>query len=204
MLGLKRRLFPTVLIAMRKNLLPYLSVSEPQGSLLNAWPKRDKVWVNELMLIMWKTILLFPKAVDVSLPMHSFGFFVWKKKGARWGDERDGVPRFFSELIYLLLFITTLLLKLFCETKSRVGHRSQSTSRLTKSCIALKILAQHLHVPKRLFMGCVSSFGRFFLECILCTFNPVRYCNNTGTFHPPGLREGNRAKKKSGGLKPSM
>lgn len=55
----------------------------------------------------------------------------------------------------------TLLLKLFCETKSRVGHRSQPASRpsLTRSCIALKILAQRLHVPKRLLMGCVSSFG---------------------------------------------
>lgn len=51
--------------------------------------KRDKVWVNELMLIMLKTILLFPKAVDFSLPMHSFGFLVLgKKKKNRKGAKR--------------------------------------------------------------------------------------------------------------------
>lgn len=116
------------------------------------------------MLIMLKTILLFPKAVDSSLPMHSFGFLVWKetknRKGARWGDEWDGLP-LSSVLIYLLLFIMALLLKLFCETKSRVGHRPQPASHrsLTSSCIALKIFARHLCIPKRLFMGCVSSFG---------------------------------------------
>lgn len=114
------------------------------------------------MLIMLKTIHLFRKAVDFSLPMHSFRFLTGKKnrKGASWGHERNGLLCF-SVLIYLLLFIMTPLLKLFCETKSRVGHRSRSTSRLslTGSCIVLKILAQHLHVPKRLLMGCVSSFG---------------------------------------------
>lgn len=70
-------------------------------------------WV---MLIMLKTIPFFsPKAVDFSLPMHSFGFLIWEKtnwKGASWGDEWNRLP-LFSVLIYLLLFILNLLLKLF-------------------------------------------------------------------------------------------
>lgn len=125
----------------------------------------------------------FPKGCGLS--MHSFGFLVWKEIWKR-GKKVRGWKSWhspFSVLIYLLLFIMVLLLKLFYKTKSKGG--TQITS-LTKSCIALKILTQHLHISKRLFYGLRVFFWRFFLKCILCTFNPVRYCNNTGTFHPPG------------------
>lgn len=198
MLGLKRGFFPTVLIAMRKNLLPYLSVSEPQSSVFKCLTKRDKVWVNELMLIMLKTMLLSQRLWISVFQCTRLGSLFEKKKN----KEKGQILPLFSVRIYLLLFIMTLLLKLFFLWDQILGggKSSQSTSRLnlTSSCFALKILAQHLHIPKRLLflkMGCVSSFWRFFLKCILCTFNPIRYCNNTGTFHPLGLREGNRAKK---------
>lgn len=84
--------------------------------------KRDKVWVNELMLINVEDNSFFSlEAVHFTLPMHSFGFF--KKK--RWGKARgqeDKVPRF-SVFIYLFIFIMALLLKLFGKTKSRVEHK---------------------------------------------------------------------------------
>lgn len=102
----------------------------------------------------------FPKAVDISLSMHSFGFLVWKfffflnGKGQRRG-EGAVLPLFF-----LYLFIYCYLLWLFCWHFVRPIQGRDSVAvmplfylvliSLTRSCIALKILAQHLHVPKRL------------------------------------------------------
>lgn len=165
---------------------------------LNAWPKETKSGSMSWCWLCWRRCF-FPKGCG----FQSSNALVWvpclrKKKN----KEKGQILPLFSVRIYLLLFIMTLLLKLFFLWDQILGggKSSQSTSRLnlTSSCFALKILAQHLHIPKRLLflkMGCVSSFWRFFLKCILCTFNPIRYCNNTGTFHPLGLREGNRAKK---------
>lgn len=184
---------------MRKNLFPWVfqsrralcSMPDQKRQSLGQWADVDYVEDNSS----------FPRGCG----FQSSNALVWvpypyvEKKlrtGASWGDEWNGFP-LFSVLIYLLLFIMTLLLKLFCKTKSRVGHRSESYKSYKKQHCA-KDLGSTSPYTENVF------FWRFFLKCILCTFNPVRYCNNTGTFHPPGSREGNRAKKKSGCLKPSV
>lgn len=61
MLGLKRRFFPTVLIAMRKNLLPCLSVSEPLSSVLNAWPKETKSGSMSWCWLCWRQFFFFQR-----------------------------------------------------------------------------------------------------------------------------------------------
>lgn len=66
--------------------------------------KRDKVWVNELMLIMLKTVLLFPKAVDFSLPMHSFGFLNKKKKGGGGGHGEATNEVLCPFFLYLFIY----------------------------------------------------------------------------------------------------
>lgn len=96
--------------------------------------KRDKVWVNELIVL--KGNSSFSQRLWISVFQRTrFEFLVWKKrhknrKGACYGGSEWNDLPLFSVLIYLLLFIKTLLLKLFCETKSRVGHRSQSCKKL--------------------------------------------------------------------------
>lgn len=201
MLGLKRRFFPTVLIAMRKNLLPCLSVSEPLSSVLNAWPKETKSGSMSWCWLCWRQFFFFQRLWISVFQCTRLGSSIKKKKGGGGGHGEAT-----NEVLcpfFLYLFIYCYLLWLFCWNSFVRPNPGWDTSHpsLTRSCIAQKILAQHLHIPKRLSYGLCVFFWRFFLECILCTCNPVRYCNNSGTFHPPGKREGNQAKKKSGGLK---
>lgn len=101
MLGLKRGFFPTVLIAMRKNLLPYLSVSEPQSSVFKCLTKRDKVWVNELMLIMLKTMLLSQRLWISVFQCTRLGSLFEKKKKQRKGANLASI---FCTYLFIVIY----------------------------------------------------------------------------------------------------
>lgn len=113
-------------------------------------------------------------SVPKGLPMH-FCFAFYDKGPVR------GRPPLISVLIYLLLlFIMTFLLKVFYVTKSRVGRRSVCWS----ACVKKKKKIGSSSVYLNAFFTVL--FCWFFLGCILCTLKVTgRYCNNTGTFHPP-------------------
>lgn len=98
---------------------------------------------------------------------HGFHFCKEIEKGQGEWLNKMACP--FSVFIYLLLFIMAFLLKLVVRPNPglvTVTHRPWSTSdlvqislSLTRSCIALRILVQYLHVPKMPYMGYVSSVG---------------------------------------------
>lgn len=92
---------------------------------------------------MLKTVLLFPKAVDSSLPVHSFGYRKDKVKfrGQVQGMNERACSLFFCTYLFIVIYYDSSA-ETFCETKSRTGHRSQSTSRVLRSSIALTILPQ--------------------------------------------------------------
>lgn len=108
MLGLKRRLFPTVLIAMRKNLLPLSECFRAVELCVKCLTKRDKVRVDELMLINVEDRSYFFSQklwISVFQRTHLGSLFEKKikKSGAKRGDDRGDAPPFFC--IYLFIDI---------------------------------------------------------------------------------------------------
>lgn len=153
-----------------------------------------------LMLIVLKTSLLFPKGCR----FQSSNARIWvpclggKKveKGQKgWGDEWDGVPPFFCTYLFIVIYYGSSAEILLWDQTLGWERRSQS---LTRSCIAQKIFDSTSPCNLTPFSIGRVSFGDSSSNAFFAHSTPVRYCNNTGTFHPPGSREGNRAKKKSG------
>lgn len=133
----------------------------------------------------WVSVIV-GDSVPNGLPMH-FCFAFYDKGRVR------GRPPLISVLIYLLLllFIMTFLLKVFYVTKSRVGRRSVLLPVFKKEEKKKKLASS---VYLNAFFTVL--FCGFFLWCILCTLKITgRYCNNTGTFHPPRYTEGNSSEE---------
>lgn len=144
---------------MRKNLLPCLSVSEPLSSVLNAWPKETKSGSMSWCWLCWRQFFFFQRLWISVFQCTRLGSSIKKRGGGAWGHGEAT-----NEVLcpfFLYLFIYCYLLWLFCWNSFVRPNPGWDTSHpsLTRSCIAQKILAQHLHIPKRLSMGCVSSFG---------------------------------------------
>lgn len=145
--------------------------------------KSDKVWVKELLIVL-RTIYSFHQRLWMSVFQCAHSVSCLKrKKNRKRGKKVRGWMRCHPSLFCTYLFIV-IYYSSSAETLSWDQIQGGETDLNKKNCIALKVLTPHLPVTYRLFYGPLVVFCRFFLECILCTLNAVRYCNNKGTFHP--------------------
>lgn len=83
-----------------------------------------------------------------------------KKKGGKLRAWKRWLAPFFCTYLFIVIYYdSSAETLLWDQIQGGAQIAARFSSKSYKSCIALKILAQRLHVPKRLLMGCVSSFG---------------------------------------------
>lgn len=115
--------------------------------------KRDQVWVSELMLIMLKTSL-FPKVVDFSLLMHSFGFlfFVfWKKENkirGKLGRWMKWLPPYFCTYLFIVIYYDS-------SAETLLWDQIQGRAQISPHCTVLKIwLSISIYLNAFLWAAC--------------------------------------------------
>lgn len=198
MLGSKRRLFPTVLIAMRKNLLPYVECFRASELCVKCLTKETK---SGSMSWLCGRQFFFSQRLWMSVFQCTRLGSLFEKRKKKRGNVRGWVwcP------LFLYLFIYCYLLQLFCWNSFVRPNPEWDTVEVLQEA-ALRFLAQHLHIPKRLFLraACLLFLGDSSSNAFFAHLTPSGTAIIQAHSILRGWEKGTEQRRSQRGLKPSM